>query len=66
MNKQTLILANTAEIIEFPRRNFHGAALVEADGTETPITECMVDEAIDSLINYLPNWLHPLSAPANR
>lgn len=54
-----------AKVIPFPRRNFNGAAIIEDDGTETPITEAMVDEAIDRLINYLPNWLHPLSAPAN-
>lgn len=55
----------TAQVISFPRRNFHGAAIIEDDGTETAITEAMVDEAIDRLVNYLPNWLHPLSAPMN-
>lgn len=30
--------------------DFHGAMLVSADGTETPITEKMVQSAFDSLI----------------
>ncbi|MCV6614136.1 MAG: hypothetical protein OIF35_04095 [Cellvibrionaceae bacterium] len=55
----------SAKILPFPRRNFHGAAIIAEDGTETPITEAMVEEAIDKLIHYLPSWLHPLSTPAN-
>ncbi|MCV6623978.1 PA1571 family protein [uncultured Pseudoteredinibacter sp.] len=68
MSEQTAVQP-CAKVIPFPRRNFHGAAIINDDGTETPITEEMVnqavDQAIDQLINYLPNWLHPLSAPAN-
>lgn len=54
-----------AKVIAFPRRNFHGAAIINDDGTEIAITEAMVDEAIDRLVNCLPNWLHPLCAPVN-
>lgn len=51
----------SADVIHFPVRNFHGAAIIDENGIETPITETMVDDAIDQLINYLPSWLNPLS-----
>lgn len=32
-----------------PVRDFHGAAVITEDGTEVPITESMVDGALESL-----------------
>jgi len=56
----------SAEVINFPARNFHGAAIIDINGEETPITELMVNQALDSLVNCLPNYTHPLSSPLNR
>ncbi len=50
----------SSNIVHFRIRDFHGAAIIDECGKETPITEKMVNEAIETLINHLPNWQHPL------
>ncbi len=37
-------------------RNFHGAALIDAEGNEIPITEAMIQQACQVLEN---DWLFP-------
>lgn len=56
----------SAEFINFPARNFHGAAIIDTNGKEMPITELMVNQALDALVNYLPHCTHPLSTLLNR
>ena len=34
--------------------NFHGAAIIDANGNETPITEAMVQQALQYLIEPQP------------
>lgn len=58
-NKQ--ITEKSADVIQFRARNFHGAAIIDEHGKEIPITEKMINEAIESLIDHLPNWQNPLS-----
>lgn len=58
-NKQ--ITEKSANVIQFRTRNFHGAAIIDEHGKETPITEKMINEAIEGLVDHLPNWKNPLS-----
>jgi hypothetical protein len=51
----------TANVIQFRARNFHGAAIIDENGKEIPITEKMINEAISQMIDYLPHWTNPLS-----
>ncbi|MZR61645.1 PA1571 family protein [Alcanivorax sp. DP30] len=42
-----------------PQSNFNGAAVIDEQGREVPITEAMIQQACESLAK---NWHYPLPA----
>ncbi|MCG8317405.1 MAG: hypothetical protein MI976_29660 [Pseudomonadales bacterium] len=54
--KENITLANDWTMGNNNQPDFHGAAIIDADGNEIPITEAMVQRACNELKN---SWLFP-------